>query len=547
MGYNYGTIPKVVHYDTSTPSPSIDDHDDHRNKNRITQIVGVTGFLLLFAMAAVASYQNGDRSALASLSMLQAMEADDDTVHKKPHYFHHAIVDHLDPSNTATFTQRYYEKGEYFGGPGSPLFLIFGGEDPLLGLLYPFIYDHLARDFSAYTFALEHRFFGTSLPVAKPTHRQVRELLTPKQALWDAVTFIQYQREQLGCSLDRTSPLYCPVITVGGSYPGFLSALMRFAHPDIVDISYAASAPLNLYSHHVDQFAYYDKVTSTADEVSPGCADATRSTLLAAQKDILNHKDKEIRQVAKKYGICLRSVPKYIQTTKLFSEELMMIIVTHFANYNMDYYPPGPHQDFEKACHILQDKKSSPENKIAKLLALGNEDDKHYQCFDMMTEVAPKKYGQVSASDWSGVGAGPEGYYWDFISCQLIPECGTSKNSLFPERRWDLKWTTDYCMRRFGWKPDIHALNDEFGFDDRSNVTHLLFTNGIVDGWSVASVTIEDGPGIRVVNMVNGAHHSDLSHQGPSEHDTPDVKAAFVEIESILEGWLNEIRRGATN
>mmetsp|Transcript_16277 Transcript_16277/g.23639 ORF Transcript_16277/g.23639 Transcript_16277/m.23639 type:complete len:137 (+) Transcript_16277:745-1155(+) len=34
---------------------------------------------------------------------------------------------------------------------------------------------------------------------------------------------------------------------LGGSYPGFLSAMMRFLHPGVVDIGYASSAPLPLY------------------------------------------------------------------------------------------------------------------------------------------------------------------------------------------------------------------------------------------------------------------------------------------------------------
>lgn len=36
--------------------------------------------------------------------------------------------------------------------------------------------------------------------------------------------------------------------TAGGSYPGWLSAMMRIRYPEVVDISYAASAPLGFYS-----------------------------------------------------------------------------------------------------------------------------------------------------------------------------------------------------------------------------------------------------------------------------------------------------------
>lgn len=162
----------------------------------------------------------------------------------------------------------------------------------------------------------------------------------------------------------------------------------------------------------------------------------------------------------------------------------------------------------------------------------------------MMTELPPGPHGTISSLDWSGVGDGPEGYYWDFTSCQLIPECGLSEHSMFPPRRWSLQWVTDHCMKRFDWKPDPQALDREFDFDVRTKVTRLLLTNGIVDGWSIASVLEEskDAPGVKVVNMVNGAHHSDLSHQGLSERDTPDVKEALTQIAAIIGDWLDNVR-----
>ena len=47
---------------------------------------------------------------------------------------------------------------------------------------------------------------------------------------------------------------------------------------------------------------------------------------------------------------------------------------------------------------------------------------------------------------------------------------------------------------------------------------------------------------ILALNFKNGAHHSDISHVGPSEHDTDDIKAGYVKITAILEKWLNEIK-----
>jgi hypothetical protein len=483
------------------------------------------------------------RHTLSSGSKINSKEspASNDTS-STPHFFREQLVNHHDLDNSKTYPQRYFEKKDYFGGPGYPIFVILGGEDPLEGLLYPFVSEHLAKDFRGYTASLEHRFYGESTPVENPSHADIHELLTPNQALWDAARFIQHTRKELGCSLDRSSKDYCPAISVGGSYPGFLSSLMRFAHSDVVDISYASSAPFHLYSHHVDQGAYYEKVTATADQASPGCADAVRTALLAAQEDIVTSKDSLLQDVAVKYGVCKGSVPDYIKTTDIFSQELMLIIATHFANGNMDYYPPGPEQDFVKGCYIFQNPDlKTPAAKVAAYLGMADEET---DCFDMMTELPPGPYGRVSSSDWSGVGAGAEGYFWDFTSCQLIPECGFSAQSMFPPRKWALKWVTDHCMRRFDWKPDPQALEREFGFDDQSKVERLLLTNGIVDGWSIASILQESSaaPGVKVVNMVNGAHHSDLSHTGPTENDTPDVAEAFIRITAIIGEWLDDVR-----
>jgi len=192
---------------------------------------------ILVVLFMISTVRESHERSLETHAMASARSADDssssaDSQHTKEYFYDDQLVDHHDTHKHGMFTQRYYQKGNYFGGPGSPIFVIFGGEDPLENLLYPFIYDHLAKKFNAQTFALEHRFFGKSMPVKNATHAEMHQLLTPDQALRDVARFIQHKRRELGCSLHRTSRNYCPAITVGGSYPGFLSGLMRFAHPD---------------------------------------------------------------------------------------------------------------------------------------------------------------------------------------------------------------------------------------------------------------------------------------------------------------------------
>ena len=239
--------------------------------------------------------------------------------------------------------QRYYVDGRYFKGPGHPIFLVIGGEGTLEGMLYPFINDHLAKKFGAFVVEPEHRFYGESQPVGSslknlPTTDELVRLLTPQQAMEDMLAIAQHYRfNELGCSPDEGSIKYCPVISVGGSYPGFLSAMMRLVHPEIVDIAYAASAPLLLYSQSTDQYGYYEIVSSSAEKSAPGCAQAVKTALMDVVSEIMAA-GADFASVAERIGLCKETIPEYIDSAELFAQESMMIVEDTFADANMDKY-----------------------------------------------------------------------------------------------------------------------------------------------------------------------------------------------------------------
>jgi hypothetical protein len=114
------------------------------------------------------------------------------------HYFEDQLIDHLDNTdlinnnndnsgNTGTgpyadkrWTQRFYMYAEHFQGPGSPIFVVLGGEsgiEPSTGLFYPFITDTLAAAFGAFVLEPEHRFYGTSQPVSVEERRSTRQVI----------------------------------------------------------------------------------------------------------------------------------------------------------------------------------------------------------------------------------------------------------------------------------------------------------------------------------------------------------------------------------
>lgn len=218
--------------------------------------------------------------AVAALSMVLIVVLSTRGSSKKPHahiinekdfhdedqelFYDEQLVNHFN-GDKSTWSNRYYKSTNYFKGPGHPIFMIVGGEGALdSGMLYPFITQHLAPHFGAAVIEIEHRFYGPYQPIMgrDATTTELIELLTPQQAMADMVQLTRSFKNELNCAqYDRTSKKYCPVISVGGSYPGFLSAMFRLAYSNFVDISYASSAPLKLYDQTADQNVYYDIVS----------------------------------------------------------------------------------------------------------------------------------------------------------------------------------------------------------------------------------------------------------------------------------------------
>jgi lysosomal Pro-X carboxypeptidase len=60
--------------------------------------------------------------------------------------------------------------------------------------------------------------------------------------------------------------------------------------------------------------------------------------------------------------------------------------------------------------------------------------------------------------------------------------------------------------------------------------------------WYGGSYTEDLSDTILALNFENGAHHSDLTHIGPQDDDTDDIKEGHIRIKQILEKWLDDMR-----
>ena len=143
-----------------------------------------------------------------------------------------------------------------------------------------------------------------------------------------------------------------------------------------------------------------------------------------------------------------------------------------------------------------------------------------------------------------------DGTMWNFQTCtSLIFVIGFSENSMFPvikdnTYQYSLRQLQKDCMEEFGVTPRPHELVDELGFDDLvgNGASRILFTNGLRDMWSGGGILEDLSDSLLAITFENGAHHSDLTHEGPSDADTEDIRAGFTRITEILEGWIAEIK-----
>ena len=77
----------------------------------------------------------------------------------------------------------------------------------------------------------------------------------------------------------------------------------------------------------VNSNSYFDKVTQVADEASPGCADAVRSTMFAVRDDLLTNY-KSVKDAAMDTGFCIETFPAYIRTVEDFVSENIIYLVS---------------------------------------------------------------------------------------------------------------------------------------------------------------------------------------------------------------------------
>jgi len=403
-------------------------------------------------------------------------------------------------ANSTTFQQRYYVDAQYWDHKG-PVFFEIGGEGTLSGAPGGYI-GYLAKKYNALVVALEHRFYGASIPNGNSNTDNLH-LLTVDQALADLAHFTEFFKKDYGTGSSSW-------FVFGGSYPGALSSWYRAAYPDHSVGSLSSSGVVNC----IIDYKQFDMQVSAA--VGNQCADQIRKTNKAFE-----------RAIATPEGWA-KSLNQFYCESDMWKEDFLYMIADSWS---------------------MADQYSAKSQLCSAILKPGP---------DASDEVLTQTFADFSNQFW-GKDFCAGGFYntesladpkrwdvnarsWRWQTCYEVSYFNTAppSGSLRAESV-NLDYHLKQCARAFGTKmfPSSLAMNEKFGgaIPRAHNVFYSDFSD---DPWLRASVDYpvsSDQP--YFLTQCDDCGHC-MDFHAPSPTDPLALQKSRTEFERYLDLWLSE-------
>jgi pimeloyl-ACP methyl ester carboxylesterase len=418
-------------------------------------------------------------------------------------------LDHQDLSSSVTFQQLFYVNDTYWNPFKPIIFLMIGGEGPLSPAYVAghFITGELAAQYGAMNVALEHRFYGQSVPNNDSSTANLK-YLSSAQALEDLVTFRLYLVQKYGPA---------EFVLFGGSYSGSLSAWARLKYPQLFVGSIAASAPLQA----VLNFGRYFDVVS--DSVGPQCsAQIAASTAMVEQ---MVQTPAGLNKLAQMFNTCApiaqADIPNFVAS---LSGPIAETVQYNDDANRRDY-------DIPVICGLLE---NAPDA-LTGLVNLWNSYNNHTGVAGQCTDVSYSSYIQ-------SMQATSAGRSWTWQTCIEFGYFQTGENSSLPfSKLISLEYFVQQCQDIFGIQgltPNIDWINAYYGGDDIVT-SNTCFTDGTIDPWHALGTyqnfvpqTFSDS-----ILIQGTAHCADL--YAPDPRDLPGLTAARAVQNLFIREWLS--------
>jgi pimeloyl-ACP methyl ester carboxylesterase len=411
-------------------------------------------------------------------------------------------IDHHNP-DIGFFGQRYYFDNRYALSNKSPVFFYICGESTCRSSRLQGAIRAYAEEHHAFLIALEHRYYGKSIPNYHLTIENLAYLYTDA-----AIEDLYYFQK----AMIKEKDLKGKWVAFGGSYPGSLSAYYRLRHPEMVVGALASSAPVMAK----ENFEEYDAhVTSVAGEA---CANQMRAVV------------KEVEQAIDTDPQRYKEIKHLFAANEVNHPIDFLYLIADVGAYAVQY---GDHQRF---CSALTNGSA-----IEAYAAYARElYDRYgvsalYFTFEGAKSEDPHDYA-------NGLGI----RQWYYQSCTEYGYWQTANSHRALSTRSakiDLDYHHEVCQRLFGIGEAAHteAMNQQFYYPLILSASNIYFTNGSNDPWSKLSLLPENGNAENqnlFYHLISDASHCEDLHY-PQQSDSIALKEVRADFDRLLSEWLS--------
>ena len=419
-------------------------------------------------------------------------------------------LDHFNPRDKRTFSQRYYVSDEFYQSGQSPIFLYICPEATCGGFpgsgTFPY---SLSQDTNALMLALEHRYYGLSQPFGADSMKTENMVyLTVEQALEDLASFLNWFKKSSTYHITDSQPWF----VFGGSYAGGLTGWFRYKYAHLTAGAWASSGVVN----SILDFTQFDyQIYLSTSKSGPECPATIQNLTKFYEQQLYNTTPAEQQEFKAKFGQ---------NALQLSNDELLWYIADSFV-LQVQY------GNREALCTLLSNTTDFDWLSNATInYFVANNDVRPYGSYFVSNQTFDPSMQDVIGRSWNYQVCSQLGWF-------QTPAIDT--RYIMRSTRLTLDFFLQFCKNVYGITslPNTEAFDLEFG-GVNLQATNMVMTNGCEDPWQWATKNTTTGSMTAIyVDCDDCGHCVDFHGDTSSTPDT--LKQAQAKIESLVKGYLS--------
>ncbi|XP_013868231.1 lysosomal Pro-X carboxypeptidase [Austrofundulus limnaeus] len=433
-------------------------------------------------------------------------------------------IDHFGFLEDATFKQRYLVADQHWHQPDGPILFYTGNEGDITWFCNNtgFMWE-VAEQLGALLVFAEHRYYGESLPFGKDSYSDGKRLnyLTSEQALADFAVLIQNLKSTLPKAQNS------PVISIGGSYGGMLSAWIRMKYPNVVIGALASSAPIWQFPGMVPCGDFYKIVTQDFAKSGYNCDANIRRSWKAINN--VSSTASGLQWLSEEFSLCspLKNKSDVIGFKSWLQETWVNLAMVDYP-YEASFLQPLPPWPIQVVCKNLAFDSTVSDQQLLHGVS-------------QAAKVYYNHTGSCPCLNTSQTATGSLGELgWMYQACteMVMPMCTDGVQDMFEPEEWNFQNFSDECNAVFGIRPRADWADTVYGGKKIASHSNIIFSNGGLDPWSAGGVTENITHSLVSILIPEGAHHLDLRYS--NELDPPSVRAARALELKYFQTWIKQ-------